>query len=112
MYLHIFSKATPVSKYLQTKGLDYIAAWNHITSLNESFQHISANFDEIYKQAEQFSEIVQKRVEHLQNINVETSLPEKIRRRKKKMPGELADDEISMLDPIKKIQSYCFPSNF
>jgi len=45
------SKATPVSKYLKTKRLDYLAAWNQIVTFQKEIKIISNDFDIIYEQA-------------------------------------------------------------
>lgn len=38
LYFHIFSKATPVPKFLQSKCLDFLAAWNQIVSLQNEIK--------------------------------------------------------------------------
>ncbi|XP_022160557.1 uncharacterized protein LOC111026735 [Myzus persicae] len=62
-YIHIFSKATPVSKYLQTKCLDYLAAWNQIVSFGNEIKNMSNEFDKIYEQAKNFTEIMEIKTE-------------------------------------------------
>ncbi|KAL4090887.1 hypothetical protein QTP88_025646 [Uroleucon formosanum] len=82
-YIHIFSKATPVSKYLQTKCLDYLAAWNQIVSFGNEIKNMSNEFDKIYEQAKNFTEIMEIKTEKFANIFIETSLPEKRKYKKK-----------------------------
>ncbi|KAL4113868.1 hypothetical protein QTP88_017426 [Uroleucon formosanum] len=72
IFLHIFEASTPVSAYLQTKNLDYIAAWNHISSLQEKMEKLATNFAEIYQKA----------------------------KKKKRMDGELAIDELPTLSSV------------
>ncbi|KAL4083556.1 hypothetical protein QTP88_028872 [Uroleucon formosanum] len=73
IFLHIFEASTPVSAYLQTKNLDYIAAWNHISSLQEKMEKLATNFAEIYQKA----------------------------KKKKRMDGELAIEELpTRISPV------------
>jgi len=97
----VFSKANPVSKYLQTKCLDYLAAWNQIVTFQKEIKTISNNFDIIYEQAKKFSQFMEQRTKILTNVFIETKLPEQRKRKIKKMSGELLDDEVVVNDPIK-----------
>jgi len=44
MFLQIFKITTPLSDYLQTKNLDYIQAWCHVSSAHKSLQSVRNRF--------------------------------------------------------------------
>lgn len=53
---------------------------------------MSNEFDKIYEQAKNFTEIMEIKTEKFANIFIETSLPEKRKYKKKKMFDELSND--------------------
>lgn len=101
LYLHVFSQATPVSKYLQTKCLDYLAAWNQIVTFQKEIKIISNDFVIIYEQAKNFSQCMEQRTKILPNVCIETKLSEQRKRKIKKMSGELLDDEVIVNDRVQ-----------
>lgn len=102
MYLKIFFLTTPISKYLQTEGLDYIVAWNKIVNLIEEMSKFSSCFEEIKNRATDFAQKMNDRVEHFENIIIEDQLPLKRIKKVKKQPGELSDDSAANFDANKK----------
>jgi len=72
--------------------LDYLAAWNQIVSFGNEIKNMSNEFDKIYEQAKNFTEIMEIKTEKFANIFIETSLPEKRKYKKKKMFDELSND--------------------
>lgn len=84
LFLKIFNLSTPVSKYLQTKGLDYLAAWSHIKTFQNNLKEISNNnyFKTIISEVTLFVEVMEKKIpDHLQNVEIEVEFP--LRRRKR-----------------------------
>jgi len=68
LFLKIFNLSTPVSKYLQTKGLDYLAAWSHIKTFQNNLKEISNNnyFKTILSEVTLFVEVMDKKIpDHL-----------------------------------------------
>jgi Domain of unknown function (DUF4371)/hAT family C-terminal dimerisation region len=85
----IFDITTPLSTYLQTKGLDFLQAMALVSSTTKELQDLrnEACFDKLYKQAVDFA------TRHGFN-DCELALSETRVRRKKKMPGEMVSDEV------------------
>lgn len=108
IFLHIFEASTPVSAYLQTKGLDYIAAWNKINDLHQKMRVLSTKFDDIYQEVEDFVTVMSEKTEDLENVFVETKLPEKRKKFVKLMSGEKARDESANLDSVTRYRVETF----
>ena len=94
IFLQIFKITTPVSRYLQTKNLDYVLAWNQITKLIADTDDLSGKFADILKETQQFVEIIDNETEDFEHFVIELQLPEKRKKTKKGLPGELASDEV------------------
>lgn len=109
-FLKIFSLTTPVSKYLQTKELDYLAAWTQITAFKKNLTKISSNnhFEVIISEVSSFIEVTEKKILHLQNIEIENQSLVQRNRCVKVMPGEKSTDQLSNFDEKSKfkIQTY------
>jgi len=69
---------------------------------------MSNEFDKIYEQAKNFTEIMEIKTEKVANIFIETLLSEKRKYKKKKMFDELSNDEIAGYDCLKlyRVQVY------
>ncbi|XP_025405010.1 uncharacterized protein LOC112679433 [Sipha flava] len=95
MFLQIFKITTPLSDYLQTKHLDYIQAWRHVSSAHKSLQSVRNRFCDITKAAKTFVDFVVKKIDEkeLRDIEIEENLPKKRKRTVKRMDGELTRDE-------------------
>ena len=68
IFLKIFKITTPVSKYLQTKNLDYVSAWNQITKLIADTDDLSGKFADILKETQQFVEIIDNETEDFEHF--------------------------------------------
>lgn len=110
IFLKLFSLTTPVSKYLQTKGLDYLVAWTQIISFQNNLIEISNNdyFEVVITDVEQFIEATEQKILHLQNIEIEKDFPVRRTRRVKIMPGEKCTDEIAEFDENLKYKVQTF----
>ncbi|CAL9702757.1 unnamed protein product [Knipowitschia caucasica] len=93
VFLRVFQETTPLSKYLQTSGMDILTAQRLVTGVQNSLQHCSRDFAGVQKAAGVFVEWANTVLQDEEDIEVETALPEKRVRKKKVMPGELAQDE-------------------
>uniref|UniRef100_A0A2S2QRP4 Zinc finger MYM-type protein 1 n=1 Tax=Sipha flava TaxID=143950 RepID=A0A2S2QRP4_9HEMI len=107
MFLQIFKIITPLSDYLQTKHLDYIQAWRHVSSAHKSLQSVRNRFCDITKAAKTFVDFVVKKIDEkelLRDIEIEENLPKKRKRTVKRMDGELTrDEEVS----TEEIDQFC-----
>ncbi|KAL4147901.1 hypothetical protein QTP88_002228 [Uroleucon formosanum] len=111
LFLKIFNLSTPVSKYLQTKGLDYLAAWSLIKTFQNNLKEISNNnyFKTIISEVTLFVEVMEKKIlDHLQNLEIEVEFPLRRRKRIKIMPGEKTFNEIGNLDENSKYRVQTF----
>lgn len=94
-FLQIFKITTPLSDYLQTKNLDYVQAWRHVSSPHKSPQSIRNNFCDITKATKTFVDFAVKKLneKELHDIEIEEKLPKKRKHIVKRMDGELTGDE-------------------
>ena len=80
------------SEYLQTRGLDYLSAWNMVQCAKEALKKIQ--FDEVHEKTSCFISKINDKV-HTLGVTFENTLGEKRVSRKKRMPGEQARDSVS-----------------
>lgn len=100
IYLQIFYYSSPVSNYLQTKGLNYHEGYKLITELIHQIlklQSTDTNFDLLKMKTSSLVNVVENSLSHLSHLNLQTEFDTPRPRKKKKMPGELADDEGHLL---------------
>lgn len=89
MFLQIF-KITPLSDYLQTKNLDYVEAWGHVSSAHKSLQSVRNRFCDITKAAKTFVNFAVKTIDEKEiDIDIEEKLSKKSKRTVKCLDGEL-----------------------
>nr|XP_047127725.1 uncharacterized protein LOC124808594 [Hydra vulgaris] len=94
LFLKIFEITTPISNYLQEKGLDFIKAYNMISCAIQSLKEISRNFCVINEVSDEFVNYANNNLDEMEcDVMLESKLPEIRRRQKKIMPGEKALDE-------------------
>ncbi|XDV21827.1 hypothetical protein PO909_026847 [Leuciscus waleckii] len=95
IFLRIFEQTTPLSKYLQTSGMDIASAQHLVTGTEESLRKCARDFQGVMRAADDFVEWANSILEKLEDseAEVQTSLPEKRIRKHKRQPGELAQDE-------------------
>lgn len=55
MFITIFKKTTPLSLYLQTKGLDLLQSFKMVENTTSSLKSISRNFEEVFAKAQFFA---------------------------------------------------------
>jgi hypothetical protein len=99
VYLRIFKVTTPLSKYLQTQGLDYIAASTMATRTTLQLEEISRDFEETFEAAKGYVRKANIDIEALceegQQMPVISSELQRNRvKRKKRMFDEATEDEI------------------
>mgnify|MGYP003623297459 CR=1 FL=1 len=91
----IFDITSPLSKYLQTSGLDILKAYNFICETQDGLQKLRTDIKTLKTAADNFVRIMNDILEQMNlEFEIETSLPEKRTRRKKTMPGEIAHDDV------------------
>lgn len=100
IFLKIFSITGPLSRYLQTKGLDLLKANNMAQTALKQLRQIQRDFKNIQETSDMFVKWVIVKLEAIDSdldgvgdIEIETYLPEVRVRRVKKMPGEDCKDE-------------------
>ncbi|KAI4827552.1 hypothetical protein KUCAC02_030940 [Chaenocephalus aceratus] len=94
--LQIFEiTSPPLSKYLQTSGMDLLTAHRLVIGTQESLNKCVRGVDEVKRAADACVEWANAKLQEKEDweVVVQAVLPEKRVRRKKAMPGELAEDE-------------------
>ena len=105
-YLYIFDTTALLSSYLQTSGLDMFTAWSlvdsAITKLKEqTFHNVHSKALEIVTKCnEKISQMNMDENQTLEIDALETTLPVKRQRKKKRMADELVNDERDSSDPL------------
>ncbi|XP_064100752.1 uncharacterized protein LOC135211369 [Macrobrachium nipponense] len=104
-YLYIFETTAPLSKFLQTSGLDMFIAWSLVDTATTKLNEQTRTFDDIHSKAFEFVIKCNEKISQT-NLNehitfqidaLEDALP--VKRNKIKMADELASDEGSSSDP-------------
>uniref|UniRef100_A0A6P7H0E8 Uncharacterized protein LOC114349311 n=1 Tax=Diabrotica virgifera virgifera TaxID=50390 RepID=A0A6P7H0E8_DIAVI len=94
--LDMFLVITPVSKYLQTKTLDYAIAWDLVQTLLKQINEKRNDkyFEFLYTKTKEYATAVNSKLED-SNIDLELQLDFTERRisKKKRMPGEQTSDD-------------------
>ncbi|KAL1251688.1 hypothetical protein QQF64_019484 [Cirrhinus molitorella] len=95
IFLRIFEQTTPLSKYLQTSGMDIASAQHLVTGTEESLRKCARDFQGVMRAADDFVERASGILEKLEDseAEVQTSLPEKRIRKHKRQLSELTQDE-------------------
>jgi len=94
IFLRIFSCTTPLSQYLQTKGLNLITAYQMVQKTLKSLKEQSRDFDTILEKSKRFVAWANNKFnENDSEISVNNNFVEKRISRKKKMSGEKSTDE-------------------
>ncbi|KAK0148975.1 Zinc finger MYM-type protein 1 [Merluccius polli] len=81
---------TPLSKYLQTRGLDILSAHRMVLTTEESLRNMARDFESVKQAADGFVQFANEKLTEEQcDLEVEEMLPEKRTRKKKMMAGEM-----------------------
>ena len=93
-FLRIFEQTSPLSKYLQTRGMD-ITAQCLVEGTEEGLRECARDFEGVKCAVDEFVKWANERLQEEEECElvVQTALPERRFRKKKRMPGELAEDE-------------------
>ena len=93
-FLRIFQHTSPLSKYLQTHGMDILSAQHLVEGTKDSLRTYVRDFEGVKVAADKFVSWANEKLEDMDNYElvVQTTLPEKRVRKKKRMPGEILDD--------------------
>jgi hypothetical protein len=104
-FKRIFKQTTPLSKYLQTEGMDYLQAQAMVESTGSGIASISRTFDEVRAEAEDFCQNVNKLLAESEAQNavaVEAELCATIRRRGQR------GDALQDLSPVEQFKIRTF----
>lgn len=96
-YLRIFEKTTPVSDYLQTKGLHFVQAWRQISMVTSSLKKIQRDFNSVYENAQNFVKIMSSELGD--EFCIENELPQK-RQKQMNTPDRKKNYEINTHNTI------------
>ena len=108
VYSRIFQVCTPVSKYLQTNGMDILAALKMVNKTTTMIESIRNEFEDIVKESTLFATSTNSLLDETDlEEQIATELPVKRVRRNKKRPSEKADDEI-LESPMKQFRVNVF----
>ena len=95
LFLLIFEVTTPLSKYLQTCGLDILSAHRMVLDTQHALMNMTRDFMTVKTAADTFVEWANAKLEAEEDceLELETTLPLKRNRKRKIMAGEMASDE-------------------
>lgn len=97
IFLRVFEQTTPLSKYLQSKGMDNLSAHRMVTTTQESLKSIARDFTTVKAAADTFVKWTNEKLEEREDntdMEVEAALPEKRAKKRKSRAGEMAQDEV------------------
>jgi hypothetical protein len=93
--LRIFQVTSPVSKYLQTSGVDILSVHRMIVSTEAQLKGMARDFGKVKAAADTFVQWVNRKLQEQDEeteLELESTLPMKRARKKITMPGEMAQD--------------------
>lgn len=95
IFLRVFEQTSPLSKYLQTSGMDLLTAHRLVTGTEDGLRKCVRNFSAVKAAADHFVNWANGELQENEDceMEVEVALPQKRVRKNKTMPGELAQDE-------------------
>ncbi|XP_065672781.1 uncharacterized protein LOC136090307 [Hydra vulgaris] len=104
VYLRIMESTTPLSKYLQTSGLNFIKAFEMVKVTISEIQTQLRNFDQVKVAADHFINVSATILDEKEcDCVIQTDLLMVRKRIRKVMAGELANDD-PLTDPLKKFE--------
>ena len=92
VFLKIFQYSTPVSKYLQTSGLDVMTAYTMADNLSKTLTVVRDQFSEVHQKAAKFANDVAE-----QGVDVAHELQCIRKRKKKRLSTEESNDDVEAL---------------
>lgn len=92
-FLKIFDIIGPASKYLQTKGLNMMAAIKIIQAAISDIKNVRDSFNELNEKALSFAKAVNEKINDEMDVIVEEAIPQTRVRRVKRRDGEIASDD-------------------
>lgn len=101
IFLRIFELTTPLSKYLQTTQMDISKAIQMVQGTYEKLKTITRDFDSIQMTADKFVKWANDKIqeEESYHLEVQTTLPQKRIRKRKRMADE-TDDDVAVCDAV------------
>lgn len=100
-FLKVFDIIGPASKYLQTKGLNMMAAIKMVQAATTDIKKIRDSFNELNEKAIFFAKEVNEKIPDEMDVIVEEAIPQSRVRRVKRRAGEIASDE-PILDDLER----------
>ena len=96
IFLRIFEHTDPLSKYLQTSGLDLLCTHGMVETTQNTLQKMIRDFNGIKDAGQTFVQWANEKLRDEENetvMDVEDTLPQKRVRKKKVLPSEKCEDE-------------------
>ncbi len=91
IFLRVFEQTTPLSKYLQTKGMGILSAHQKMIAIQDSLKSIARDFTTMKAAADAFVKWTNENIEEREektDTEVEAALPQKSAKTKKKAGPE------------------------
>lgn len=107
VYLRIFERTTPLSKYLQTNGMDILQAQRMVNTTIKDLETISRDFKEVKKAANNFLVWANNKFDELETDEVifnGFSFEDSVRKRKRKRMFDEKSEDQPIEDPEKKYE--------
>ena len=76
VFLKVYKVTTPLSLYLQTKGLDMLQAWRMVEAVTMEITAISRDFESIHQKAKDFCALVNESLDDT-DLEIDAVLPKK-----------------------------------
>lgn len=95
LFLRIFEVTTPLSKYLQSSGLDILTAHKMVMTTQDTLKNMARDFEAVRQGADTFVQWANAQLMEEEDceLELEAALPQKRKRKRKMMAGEVATDE-------------------
>lgn len=109
IFLRIFEQTSPLSKYLQTEGIDILYAYRMVRTTHECLSSMSRDFVSIKAAADRFAQWTNEKLQEQDKeteLEVEATLPPKRRKKKLIRPGEMAHVKTVTVQ-IRLLRSLC-----
>lgn len=104
IFQEIFVYTTPLSLYLQTKGMNVVHEFSMVKTTISTLQSKARDFNQIKDLTRTFIEWVNFKIDNIElEYNIEEIFPMKRIKKKKKMPGEITNNEAET-DPMLKFK--------